>query len=392
MIINPYSAEGKFEIQKSEKDFEYIIKKAEEYIISKYLEKLSKTDENVIKEKILEYIYENFKRIKKEDVDNISKKVIDKIFGYGILQKYIIDISTTDIRAVRYNNIYVKQNGKWLHINESFNSEKEFEDFVRYCVIKNDAVINNENPIVALSDKKLNLRIEAGIKPVNVDGASLVIRIHKKDDEKTLETLMIKNDMLDIKTYKFLIDSVETEKNIIICGRGGSGKTTLLRAIIDKIPKERAIASNEETAELYLKNRNIIQREVILNRNDNKKIDLEKLTRHSLIMSSETIILGELKSSEANVFFDAISTGHNGYATVHSDSTENTIDRIIVLIKKDIRAQSYKEEFLRQLLVSSIDYIIYMEKYKINTISSLQYDKEKKDIIYKNIFSIKKVE
>lgn len=401
MTINPYNLimQGK-DTQKiieimSEEDcdeklnIDYVAMKAEKYIISKYLDILSKSESNKIQDKIQEYVYGNFKNIQEEDLKNVINKVLNKIFGYGILQKYITDSITTDIRAVRYNDIYIKQFGKWLESNESFNSEEEFEEYVRYCVFKNNSVINNEYPIVIVSDKEFNLRLEAGIKPVNTEGASLVVRIHKQDGERTLEALMIKHNMFDVNVYKLLIEAVKKEKNVIICGRGGSGKTTLLRAIIDKIPRERSIVSNEETAELYLKRRNIIQRETLLNRNEIKKIDLEMLTRHALVMSCETIILGELKSREANVFFDAISTGHNGYATVHADSTQNTIDRIIVLIKKDVRAQSYKEGFLRQLLASSIGYIIYMEHYKVVTISEVSYNKEKNDIECIDVFSKK---
>ncbi len=416
MIINPYnvdentSARHKYEENKyietntklgsnipeekkqeeKKKELENISRETEKHIISNYLETLGKSNVEKTKQIILEYIYSKFKNIQKEDSDKIAIEVVDKIFGYGILQKYIEDEVTTDVRAVGYNEIYIKKLGKWEKSREAFGSKEEFEEYVRYCVLKNDSAINNLVPIVAISDKKFNLRIEAGIRPVNIKNPSLVIRIHKQNEEKSLETLMVKYNMFDCEVYKFLVDIVENEKNIIICGRGGSGKTTLLRAIIDKIPRERSIVSNEETAELYLKDRNIIQREVIQNRDEKQKIDLERLTKHALIMSCDTIILGELKSSEANVFFDAISTGHSGYATVHADSSKNTIDRIIVLIKKDVKAQSYKEEFLRQLLASSIDYIVYMKDYKVCTISEVSYNKKGNDILCKDIFERKK--
>jgi lipoate-protein ligase A len=101
-----------------------------------------------------------------------------------------------------------------------------------------------------------------------------------------------------------------------------------------------------------------------LNRTENKNVDLEQLSRHSLVMSNDVIIIGELKGREANSFFDSISTGHTGLATVHADSVRNTIDRLITLIKKDVKAQYYTEEFLRRFLSSSVDYIIFMKDFK----------------------------
>ena len=172
-------------------------------------------------------------------------------------------------------------------------------------------------------------------------------------------------------------------KNVLIVGKGGSGKTKLLRAMIDKLPENIAICANEETAELYIKDRNIIQREVLIRKTEEQTIDLEKLTRHSLVMSNDVIIIGELKGKEASMFFDAISTGHVGYTTIHADSVENSIDRLIVLIKKDIKAQGYTDIFLRRFIISSIDYIVYMKDYKIQEIAEIAYN-EKENIIEKN--------
>lgn len=83
------------------------------------------------------------------------------------------------------------------------------------------------------------------------------------------------------------------------------------------------------------------------------------------------------------MFFDAISTGHAGYTTLHSDKAENTIDRLITLMKRDPRAQMYKDEYLEKLLARTIDIIIYMKDFKIYEITKVSYDK---DIVYKTLY------
>lgn len=219
------------------------------------------------------------------------------------MQKYIDDCEITDIRAVSFDLIYIKKLGKWQKVNEQFNSEEEFNTYVRFCALKNNAVINTENPICIFSDKNNALRLEAGISPANVGNCSLVIRIHRKDNNASLEELLLKTDMLDKHKYKFFIKSINELKSIVICGKGGSGKTTLLKALLNNLPKDIAITTNEETAELYLKNRNVIQRECLLSRTENKIIDLEKLTRHCLVMSNDVIVLGEIKRSGSKCVF-----------------------------------------------------------------------------------------
>ena len=313
---------------------------------------------------------------------------MDKIYGYGILQKYIDNENVSDIRVVAYNSIYIKEKGMWIRTNQTFESKEDFEEYVRFCALKNNASINFENPIVVFSDRKNSLRIEAGLEPANVIGPSLVIRIHRKNRDMNLEKLYVKYNLLDKEAYKVLKFRIDSMKNIILCGKGGSGKTTLLKALIERIPKDYAITTNEETAEFYLNDRNVIQRECILNRGQDKNIDLEKLSRHSLVMSNDIIIIGELKGAEANSFFDAISTGHTGLATVHADSVTNTIDRLITLIKKDIKAQHYTEQFLRRFLASSIDYIVFMKDFKVSEIAEILLNNNTETIEYKSIYKL----
>ena len=109
--------------------------------------------------------------------------------------------------------------------------------------------------------------------------------------------------MLDINMYKFLSDAIVAGCNIIISGKGGSGKTTLMRNLINRIPENLSITSNEETAELFSTHPNIIQREILNNRNEDKNITLETLTAHSLVMSNDVLVIGELKRSRSYAIF-----------------------------------------------------------------------------------------
>ncbi len=274
--------------------------------------------------------------------------------------------------------------GKWLKVSDSFANETEFYNFVRYCVIKNNGKITYEQPIVVVSDKENHLRIEAGISPVNIVSPSLVVRIHRPDNNVSLESLYYDKNMMNNEMYDFLKQVVLAGCNVIIAGKGGSGKTTLLRAILNDIPDTVSITSNEETAELYSNHGNMIQREIVKNRATNN-ILLEDLTRHSLVMSNDAIVIGELKGSEAMAFFDGISTGHIGYATVHSESANLVIDRLVTLMKRDILAQQYTDKYLKDILAQSIDVIIYMRNFKIYEMCAVEFSYEK-EITYKRLF------
>lgn len=350
------------------------IKQLQKFAIENGIEYLKKGLKEPIIKMLEEYITFNYNENNIEIINLAIKKVLDNMFGYGILQKYILSENISDIRVVKYNLIYIKKLGKWEKVDDSFESEEEFLEYIRYCIIKNNSNINFDTPIVIVSDKKYNLRLEAGINPINSISPSLVIRIHRNNNN-TLKLLYNKEKMLDKNSYNIIKNAVNAESNIIISGKGGSGKTALLKAIINEIPNQKAITVNEETSELFIENKNIIQREILENRNENKNIDLEKLMKHSMVMSNDVIVVGEIKGKEMTTFLDAITTGHIGLATVHSNSAFNTINRLITLFKRDIKAQQYKDEFIKYILSSSIDYIIYMNEYKVCQIVKYEYDK-----------------
>jgi len=377
MLIDPYKAVNKvIETDNNSVKTDRIVNELIAFLIDEYAPIIgtSGTDtksrvavENVIREKLVkDYNYGNC------DTEDLIKSIIDRIFGYHILQKYIEDADVSDIRAISWNKIYIMKNGKWMKVEDSFSGEVEFYNFVRYCVLKNNGKITHEQPLAVVSDKQNHLRIEAGISPVNIVSPSLVIRIHRPDDNLTLQRLCEEKNMMNDEMMKFLKSGVHAGCNIIVAGKGGSGKTTLLRACLEELPDTVSVTSNEETAELYSAHGNMIQREIIKNRASGN-ILLDELTRHSLVMSNDLIVIGELKGAEAMSFFDGVSTGHIGYATVHSESAELVLDRIVTLMKKDVLAQQYSDRYLKDILAQSVDLIVYMRNFKIYGIHQVKF-------------------
>ena len=391
MLINPLKIDNEETtfIKSYETNSDIVIGEIISFLIANYSEYLSDTPINrrVVSNIVREKVYKEYSNM---NTESTISAILNRLFGYHILQKYIEDKEVTDIRATNYNNIFVKRCGVWESTPEAFLNELDYTNFVRYCVLRNGGKVTNESPIVTLSDKKNNLRIEAGIEPVNVIAPSLVIRIHRPDGISKLEDLSSDDiQMLNPEIQEFLHKAMIAGLNIVISGKGGSGKTTLMRTLINKIPENLSITSCEETAELYSTHPNIIQREILRDREKDKNVTLADLTSHALVMSNDCIVVGELKGEEAMSFFDAISTGHRGYATVHSDSSKSTADRLVTLMKRDTKAQMYSDKYLRKLLATSLDLVIYMSNFKVQEITEVLYDKETDDISYNPLYEFK---
>lgn len=385
MIVNIFNI-NTAKAQIDDLDIKRWEKEIENYIFKEKKDYISRGKKEELKLEIEEYM-RNFLGIHEEYmIETLIKNLIDKIFGYGKLQKYIEQDKITDIRVVSKDSIYYKEKGIWKKSQETFTSDKELEEYIRYCILKNNGNINFETPMVVVSDKNFHLRIEAGIYPINPIHSSIIIRIHRNREKKTLETLFLLEDMLDVNSYDVLQESINKKKNIIIAGKGGSGKTTLLNALLNQYPDEIAMTINEETTELYLENKNCIQREIQDKRREGKEITLENLTKESLVMSNDAIIIGEIKGGECSFFLDAIHSGHIGLATVHSNSAISTIPRLITLFKREKNCANYQEKFIEELLCEGIEQIVYMKDYKVEEIVEVAYDTVNTSPRYKIVY------
>jgi twitching motility protein PilT len=116
---------------------------------------------------------------------------------------------------------------------------------------------------------------------------------------------------------------------ILVTGPTGSGKSTTLASIIDKINTERHehIITIEDPIE-YLhphKNSVVNQREVGAD-----TVSFKKALRYILRQDPDVVLVGEMRDLETIEAALAISeTGHLAFATLHTNSAVQTINRIL---------------------------------------------------------------
>lgn len=116
---------------------------------------------------------------------------------------------------------------------------------------------------------------------------------------------------------------------VLVTGPTGSGKSTTLAALINKINKERQchIITIEDPIEyLYQHQKSVVdQREV-----GSDTLSLNGALRACLRQDPDVILVGEMRDLETiSTAVTAAETGHLVFATLHTNSAAQTIDRII---------------------------------------------------------------
>jgi len=116
---------------------------------------------------------------------------------------------------------------------------------------------------------------------------------------------------------------------VLVTGATGSGKSTTLAAMIDKINRERHehIITIEDPIEFLHQHQNcmINQREV-----GNDTASFSQALKMALRQDPDVVLIGEMRDTDTMRAALTISeTGHLAFATLHTNSTVQTINRII---------------------------------------------------------------
>lgn len=116
---------------------------------------------------------------------------------------------------------------------------------------------------------------------------------------------------------------------VLVTGPTGSGKSTTLAALIDRINSERAdhIITIEDPIEFTHKSKKsvIVQREIHYD-----TYSFSAALRSSLRQDPDVVLLGEMRDLETIAAAITIAeTGHLVFATLHTNSASQSIDRMI---------------------------------------------------------------
>ncbi len=124
--------------------------------------------------------------------------------------------------------------------------------------------------------------------------------------------------------------AIENNKSLILAGGTASGKTTSLNAISLFIPYKAKIVTLEDTRELQLFHQNWVAgltRDPFV-AGGKGAVDMYELLRQGLRQRPEFLIVGEVRGKEALTLFQAMSTGHTTYSTMHAGSIQAAINRL----------------------------------------------------------------
>ena len=333
----------------------------------------NKFSENITKGKILDFddlINSPLDEDEKEFIPYL-KDWYDTIINSSFLPK--IENGMEEIFIHNSNNFVIKtKNTK--QIFDSVINQYDLNIFFELLTLRRGIDWNFQEPFASFKYKfqGFNTRVTLIHHSMTSTGSSkMFIRILNKD-------------IIPIQNYShnlLLKDIINKKKNILIAGATGSGKTTFVNSLLNLTKTDEHIIIIEDTEELIEPNNKTTK---LLTDPKVPKKTMNNYLSYSKRMSPDRIILGEIRSKEAETSLLAMNTGHNGFiTTIHANSAHDAINRLALLFK----IHSNKElsySLILKLIASNINYVIYLEDKKIKEIIEV-YGSNEENLFFESI-------
>jgi len=299
-------------------------------------------------------IREKYIRLKGESRDRVFYYIFQEFIGYGKIDILMHDEGIEDISCdgIDIPIFIFHKKFESIRTNIIFNESDELNSFVVKLSQMCGKQISVYEPVV---DGKLEdgSRLQTTLARTITKYSTFTIRRFREDPLTPIDLINNNTMSLDMASYFWLV--IEKGTSILFCGGTASGKTTALNALSLFLPSTFKIVSIEDTREINLPHENWIAgttRTGFTSTEDlktGKDIDMFDLIRVALRQRPKVIIVGEVRGKEAYTLFQAMTTGHLSYSTIHASDMHTLIQRL-----------ENKPIDLPRALLTSLDLIVFL--------------------------------
>ena len=286
-----------------------------------------------LEEAILKIIKENHLIIEDESKDRIFYHIFRDFLGYGKIDILMHDPEIEDISCDGHGIpifIFHKKHES-ISSNIVFSEADVLDSFVVKLSQMCGKQISVYEPVV---DGKLGdgSRLQTTLSRTITNHSTFTIRKFREDPLTPVD--LIENNTMSVEMAAYFWIAIEKSSSILFCGGTATGKTTMLNALSLFLPSSYKIVSIEDTREINLPHENWIAGTTRTGFSSSditktaKDIDMFDLVRVALRQRPKAIIVGEVRGREAFTLFQAMTTGHLSYSTVHASNLHALIQRL----------------------------------------------------------------
>jgi pilus assembly protein CpaF len=155
--------------------------------------------------------------------------------------------------------------------------------------------------------------------------------------------------------------SLEHGFRLLSSYRTHADQTTIAGVLAKFIPGDERILLIEDTAELQLKQPNVVRFEARREQNGFPAIPIRELLKASLRHRPDRIILGEIRGAEAFDLLQLLNTGHAGtLSTIHANSAKQGLARFTSCVLQSGVELPYRA--IKNNIGDSLEVVVHIER------------------------------
>ncbi len=300
-----------------------------EYVVLKPDRIMGKSGEELLRDEVDKVLSDYRIDLEGSDFFRVFYHILKKTVLYDRITPLMFDPNIEDISCNGHQKPIYIFHRKYTNLktNLIFENPDTLDRFVIKLAQRCGKHISIAEPMIdATMPDGSRIQMTLG-REVTDHGSTFTVRKFRK--EPITPVSLIQWGTFSSEQMAYLWLCIENKKSLIFAGGTASGKTTSTNAIALFIPRKAKIVTIEDTRELTLPHKNWIPgvtRDAF--QENAKPIEMYDLLKAALRQRPEYIIVGEVRGKEATTLFQAMSTGHTTYSTLHADSVNSAIHRL----------------------------------------------------------------
>ena len=376
---NAQNTQNLFYRSENTKQFGEVLDEVQSYISSKYSALVVDGINNVgsgndeVKKQVKRYIGKYLLDYRLSVEGMTQEELIDKLYTemaeFSFLTKYIFGTGIEEININAWDDVEVQySNGTTVKLDEHFESPDHAINVVRRMLHVSGMVLDNTSPAI-LGHLSKNIRIAVLKTPLVDEDVGVAASIRIVNAQKLTKEDFLRSGTATDEMMEFLSFAVRYGASTTVAGATSSGKTTLTGWLLTTIPDDKRIYTIENgSRELDLvkrdENGRIINKVIHTitreSEDEKKSITQDNLLDMALRFHPDYIVVGEMRSSEADSAQEAARTGHTVITTIHSNSCEATWRRMVTLCKR--KYPNVDDNVILNLVTEAFPIVVYAKQ------------------------------
>jgi type IV secretory pathway ATPase VirB11/archaellum biosynthesis ATPase len=280
-------------------------------------------------------------QISGKETEQLAKVVSRYTVGYGMMELLLSDRKLTDVymdSPLGTKPVYVVHSDYGTCQTNVIFTEEESRGVISRFRAQSGRPFDEAHPVLDLDLSDLQTRVCVIGPPLAPDGIAFALRLHKETPWTLPQFMDVK--MLNSFSAGLLSFLIDAQASTLVTGARGSGKTSFLQALmLELLPSLRVIVQ-EDTMELpvpfmkalgYNIQRLKTQSAIAVSR-ISAEVAPEEALRTALRLGDSVLVVGEVRSKEAQVLYEAMRVGAIGntvMGTIHGENAYSVWDRIV---------------------------------------------------------------